>query len=370
MAPEVNGFVGAVERAGRTRASAAVFAYYLLMEMDRKAILPPLSAALVALREGRLDAAEKLSTAWLCASPGDPAAHQLAAAVALQQEKYSEAEAFARACLTLRPGHAPALKIAGRAALGRRDWAGAKSWFRRLSDIMVGEAEPIFQLCLAQIESADPEAQATLKFLADRFPKDAAGWRDIGVSLMRARQLDGAEAAFRRAADASNDFIHTLNLGRVLLARGGADEAIPLLRLACAAAPHQLEAWLPLAQALRQSGSTREAREILEHLAIAQPNRGSVFYALGLVCDDARDWPGAIAAYKRCTELQPDMPEAYVNLGLALQQVGELERALDCYRRAVRLRPDTFGRIAQALPSTQKGILWLDTGKLRRSLHG
>ena len=59
-----------------------------------------------------------------------------------------------------------------------------------------------------------------------------------------------------------------------------------------------------------------------------------------------------------------------MNLGVALQQVGELEAATDCYRAAIRTRPDTFGRIAQALPSTSKGQLWLDLGKLRRSLGG
>jgi hypothetical protein len=55
---------------------------------------------------------------------------------------------------------------------------------------------------------------------------------------------------------------------------------------------------------------------------------------------------------------------------LALQQIGELQRAIRCYRQAMRLRPDTFGRIVQALPSTQKGMLWLDTRKLRGSLVG
>jgi tetratricopeptide (TPR) repeat protein len=95
-----------------------------------------------------------------------------------------------------------------------------------------------------------------------------------------------------------------------------------------------------------------------------------VFYSLGLVCDDLRDWAGAIAAYGRCVELQPDMPEAHVNLGLALQQIGEWDGAVQAYRRAIVLRPDTFGRIAQALPSTAKGQLWLDIRKLRRSLGG
>jgi hypothetical protein len=36
----------------------------------------------------------------------------------------------------------------------------------------------------------------------------------------------------------------------------------------------------------------------------------------------------------------------------------------------MRLRPETFSRIAQALPSTNKGQLWLDLRKLRRALGG
>jgi hypothetical protein len=59
-----------------------------------------------------------------------------------------------------------------------------------------------------------------------------------------------------------------------------------------------------------------------------------------------------------------------VNLGVALQQAGKFDAATDCYRAAISARPDTFSRIAQALPSTRKGQLWLDLNKLRRSLDG
>jgi len=340
------------------------------MEFARNGKLEAISRALVALRENRLDDAENLGRELLKVAPRDPAAHQFAAAVALQRARYDAAESWARSCLALRPDHPPAMMIAGQAALARLDWTSAKNWFRRVSEIAANNPKALFQLALAQIESADPEAPATLATLTRRFPAEAPGWRDIGLALMRADQLEGAEAALTRAAEASEDPAHAVNLGRVRLARGRPAEALAPLRRALALAPDRLDASLPLAQALRLVGAPREALQHLLLLARVQPDKAPVFYALGLVCGDLRDWQGAIAAYRRCVELSPDMPEAQVNLGLSLQQIGELEQAVECYRRAIRLRPDVFGRIAQALPSTQRGMLWLNTRKLRRSLGG
>jgi len=337
------------------------------MEATKNSVSDALSRALVALRENRLGDAEDLSRELLRVSPRDPAAHQLAATVALQRASYVEAGVWAGSCLALRPNHAPAMMLAGSAALASGDATSAKMWFRRASELSVDEPKPLFQLVLAQIESSDPEASATIAELARRFPAEASGWRDIGLALMRADDLDAAEAAFGHAAAAGGDPAH---LGRLLLARGRAAEAVAPLRRALAAAPDRPEALLLLGQALRQIGAPREALQHLGRLVELQPGKASVFYALGLVCDDLRNWSGAIAAYGRCIELAPDMPEAHVNLGLALQQIGELQRAIRCYRQAMRLRPDTFGRIVQALPSTQKGMLWLDTRKLRGSLVG
>ncbi len=260
------------------------------------------------------------------------------------------------------------MMIAGQAARQLDNLTGAKDWFRRLREVSPDAPEPLFQLCAVQTETGDPEGDASLDTLVQRFPQHANGWRDVGAAFMRGKRFAEAEAAFRRAASASEDPAHRVNLGRAILAQGRAAEAIAPLRQALAAAPDRVETLLPLAQALRQTGAPREALKHLRHLAEAQPNNGAVFFALGLVCDDLRDRQGAVAAYQRCVALQPNTPEAQVNLGAALQQIGEFDGAMQCYRQAMRLRPDTFGRIAQALPSTQRGALWLDLRRLRRSL--
>ena len=264
-----------------------------------------LTRALTALREGRLDESESLGAKLLASSPRDPAAHQLTATIALRRARYEEADRWARSCLALRPGHAPAMLIAGRAARATSDFVKAIAWLRTAADLAPDRAEAHFQLCLAQLEGADPEARSTLERLLRRFPNEAEGWSLIGAALRDAGQLEAAEAAFARAANASNDPGHGVNLGRIMLARGRNAEAVLTLRGVLSAAPDRLDALMPLAQALRQTGEPPEARRHLQRLANAQPDKAPVFYALGLVCDDLRDWPGAIAAYRRCVELQP-----------------------------------------------------------------
>ena len=320
------------------------------------------------MREGRLDAADEVSKTLLRTSPRDPAAHQLAATIALRRGHFGEAKSSARECLKLRRDHIPALSIAGQAARQLGDMPGAIQWFRRLCEASPDTPEPLFQLCALQIETADPVGDATMAKLVQRFPRHANGWREVGSALMRAKRFADSEAAFRRAANESEDPGCRVNLGCAILAQGRPADAIAPLRQALAAAPHLVEALLPLAQALRQTGAPREALKHLQRLAEGQPNNGAVFFALGLVCDDLRDRQGAVAAYRHCIAVQPNIPEAHVNLGAALQQIGEFDEAMQCYRQAMRLRPDTFGRIAQALPSTQRGALWLDLRKLRRSL--
>jgi tetratricopeptide (TPR) repeat protein len=327
-----------------------------------------LTAALAELRSGRLDEAEIIGRRLLMETPGDPAAHQLLAAIALQRADHANALRWARSSLELRPDHPPAMILAGRSALGLGDRASALGWFQRARDLSPERPEPAFLLCITQLECGDPGAQSTLERIMQLFPTDAGGWRDIGASLRRAKQLEAAAVAFGRAASASRDPSHGVDLGTVLFELGRPRAAIEVLRRALSIAPDCADALMPLAQCLRQIGETQMAHDLLEQLAVLKPDSGSVHFALALVCDDLHDVQGAIAAYRRCLLRQPDLPEAHVNLGLALQQIGQLDAALGCYREALRLRPDTFGRIAQALCSASKGQLWLSHDRLRRSL--
>ena len=112
------------------------------------------------------------------------------------------------------------------------------------------------------------------------------------------------------------------------------------------------------------------AAAILLERATANEAPAPVWFDLGLVGQDLRDYHGAATAYRKAIELKPDYAEAALNLGIVLQELGDLKSAMRAYAQAYRLRPQMFGSIAMALTSAPHGRLWLDEAELRRSLSG
>jgi tetratricopeptide (TPR) repeat protein len=60
----------------------------------------------------------------------------------------------------------------------------------------------------------------------------------------------------------------------------------------------------------------------------------------GLRARTAKDWPGAVAAFKNAVELNPRYAEAWNGLGYALRHQGRYQESLDAYDEALRLRPN------------------------------
>ena len=131
--------------------------------------------------------------------------------------------------------------------------------------------------------------------------------------------------------------------------------------------PQHSEAMARLGRLAWQDGDHAVALSLLER-AVATEAPASVWFDLGLVRQDLRDYDKAAAAYRRALELKPDYAEAALNLGTVLQETGDLDGAMLAYRDAYRLRPNMFGTIAMALTSAPHGRLWLDEDGLRRSL--
>src|SRR5262249_53954365 len=82
------------------------------------------------------------------------------------------------------------------------------------------------------------------------------------------------------------------------------------------------------------------------------------------------DLDGAIAEFRKATDLDPNVGGFHLNLGVALQKKGKLDEAIDEYRKASNLWPDDAnphralvtalleeGRFAEARTATRR---WLE----------
>jgi tetratricopeptide (TPR) repeat protein len=261
--------------------------------------------ATAAFNAGKPDEARALCEEGLRRAPDEPMLHHVLAAVLFAKGDVATARVHIEASLARQPGNAAARMLAARIARTAKDFGAALSHL----DLSIATA---------------PQREAFLE---------------------KARTLDQASAVQKQL-------------------RPQAREA---WRAILKAIPQYQEAAARLGRLAWEDGDYTEAVKLLER-AVTSDAPASVWFDLGVVREDLRDQAGAAAAYRKAIDIKPDFPEAHVNLGLNLQHSGDLESAMDSYRQAVRLRPDSFGRIAQALTSAKKGQLWLDLGRLRRSL--
>jgi tetratricopeptide (TPR) repeat protein len=263
--------------------------------------------ATAAFNAGQPDEARRLCEKGLSRAPGDPMLHHLKAAVLFSQGDHQSARTHVETSLTKRPGNAAAQLLAARIARSVKDFNGALTHVDRA--IAIAPQREAF------LEKARTLDQASLQQADLKLPAREA-WRAI-LAVIPQHQ----EAAAR--------------LGRL--------------------------AW--------EDGDFAVAAGLLER-ATAADAPASVWFDLGLVRQDLRDYAGAVTAYRKALETKPDYAEAALNLGIVLQEAGDIDRAMGAYVEAYRLRPQTFGAIAMALTSGSHGRLWLDEAGLRRSLEG
>lgn len=207
---------------------------------------------------------------------------------------------------------------------------------RGASDARNGSPDGAFARCRLLLGRGDPEAATLLRDLLHRFPAYAPGWQDLGLQLLEAGKMEAALLCLRRAMAAA-----------------------PSARLAMACG-----------DALKGLGRSDEARIAFDQASALDPRSTRAAFQRGLCAQDAGDLARARAAYEHVLALDPGIAEAWVNLGTVLQDSGDLAGAKRAYAAAVTRRGTTFGRVSQALSAAPKGELWLDLGRLRRSLAG
>jgi tetratricopeptide (TPR) repeat protein len=232
--------------------------------------------------------------------------------------------------------------------------------------------DPMLHHLLAAVLLSQREIQPARthveRSLATR-PENAAAQLLAARIARAAKDFDGALSHLNRVIAVAPQREVFLEKARTLDQAGDRLAAREAWRAILKVVPNSVEAAARSPSSHANRPSRAAAASLLER-AVASDAPAPVWFDLGLVRQDLRDYAGAATAYRRAIDLKPDYAEAALNLGVVLQDSGDLDGAMRAYADAYRLRPQMFGTIAMALTSAPHGRLWLDEESLRRSLGG
>jgi tetratricopeptide (TPR) repeat protein len=252
---------------------------------------------------------------------------------------------------------------AGRAAEARKLCEGGLS--RAPGDPMLSHLLAAVLFSADDVQLARGHVEASL---AQR-PHNAAAHLLAARIARAAKDFDGALSHLDRAIAIAPQREVFLEKARTLDQAGLRFAAREAWRAILDVIPQHQEAAARLGRLAWEDGDHAGAATLLEG-AVGGEVPASVWFDLGLVRQDLRDYRGAATAYRKALELKPDYAEAALNLGIVVQEAGDLASAMRAYAEAYRLRPAMFGAIAMALTSGSHGRLWLDEAALRRALGG
>lgn len=236
---------------------------------------------------------------------------------------------------------------------------------RQPGDPMLNHLLAAVRFSQGEIQSARTHVETSLA----KRPGNAAAHLLAARIARAAKDFDGALTHLDRVIAIAPQREVFLEKARTLDQAGLRLQAREAWRAILEVVPQNQEAAARLGRLAWEDGDHAIAAGFLER-AVKGDAPASVWFDLGLVRQDLRDYDGAASAYRRARELKPDYAEAALNLGVVLQESGDLDSAMRAYVEAYRLRPSMFGTIAMALTSAPHGRLWIDEAALRRTLSG
>jgi tetratricopeptide (TPR) repeat protein len=191
--------------------------------------------------------------------------------------------AEARRAVAVGPANFDAQFTLGRALYGANDHAGAAQAFRAALALRPDDPRSRFFLATALERAGDLDAAlGAYRELAARHPRAAEGHLGLGVLLVKrggAGLEEGIEALKRAVALDPKGYEAQVTLGRALVTRGRAAEAVEHLKRAAELAPNNPEPHYQLSLAYRRLGRRDEAaresaivKRIHEARRVAAPN--------------------------------------------------------------------------------------------------
>jgi tetratricopeptide (TPR) repeat protein len=163
-----------------------------------------------------VEEAPKFAPGWRCLAD-----------VLLRQGKTAAAAELAEGLLSHPRLRAEALMIEASIAMGNGRLDEARGLLERAVEEFPAEMEPLQRLCQFAFErGATADAEAPLRMLAERQPRDASAQHNLGTVLLNLKRFDEAVAAFRLSLELRpNSAVTHQNLGYALQGLGKEEEA-------------------------------------------------------------------------------------------------------------------------------------------------
>lgn len=236
------------------------------------------------------------------------------------------------------------------------DWHDDLTFFRNCA-LRTPQAPLVHRgLGIALIERNHlPEAvhELTLAFQLD--PRDSDALFDRGVVEAHLGDYPDAVRDMQRAIELQprRPARAYVTLANYADAAGRTNLSEAALRVSASLAGGAKLAQLTRAQIALRHGDNQSANRILEDLSHKYPDDAEVWSDLGSVRVASKDYPGALAAYRRLAVLAPDFSAAYFLTAQVLHSMGRDQEALANCRIALKLNPGdpaTTALIAQIQP--------------------
>jgi tetratricopeptide (TPR) repeat protein len=253
------------------------------------------------------------------------------------------------AALELRPGDLQASFLLGTALRGAGDLDGAAATFEALSVSHPRAPNGPFGLGQVQLQRGDPSAaEASLREALRRDSDYVRAWFFLGEALRAQQRTDQAAAAYREALRRNpTGRPSALALAEILLAEGGAGEALEVLRPIARTSAGDPAVAAPMSVALAGVGDFERAFSLLEALD-GPPALAADWFNIGLTATQAEQWQWADEALGRALQADPGHVPSRLLLSELLEAGGEPRRAEEVLQEGIDVVTDD-ARLRRAL---------------------
>lgn len=190
--------------------------------------------------------------------------------------------------------------------------------------------------------------------------------------LERLDQYELATQAYDRIPRQDPSF-HAAELGRAEALRrsGNTDAAIEVLRQLSESHADQANVHVALGDLLRRLDRHEEATRAYD-LGVAasgepKANQWALYFARGITNERTGNWENAEADFRKALELQPDQPQVLNYLGYSFVEMKQnMDEALDMIERAVKARPndgyitDSLGWVLYRLGRYEEAVMHME----------